>query len=112
MIMDFIPLKRELRAIAEGLDHRVLIPANSKKITISLGEEVFIKADSKKYALPKDDVVLLPTEESSAEEICKVILVKLLELVEFPSNVKEVEVGLHEELGQSAWASKKLGGKR
>lgn len=109
MVMDFIPLKKELRAIAEELDHRVLVPANSKKITLALGEEVFIKADGKKYALPKEDVVLLPTEESSAEELCHFILGKVIENVDFPSNVKEVEVGVHEELGQSAWVSRKPG---
>jgi 6-pyruvoyltetrahydropterin/6-carboxytetrahydropterin synthase len=109
MIMDFIPLKKELRAIAEELDHRVLIPANSKKITISLGEEVYIKADGKKYALPNEDVVMLPTEESSAEELSHFILNKVLELVDFPPTVNAVEVGVHEELGQSAWVSKKLG---
>ena len=108
----FIPLKKELRAIAEELDHRVLVPANSKKITLALGEEVFIKADGKKYALPKEDVVLLPTEESSAEELCHFILEKVIENVDFPDNVKEVEVGVHEELGQSAWVRRKLGGRK
>jgi 6-pyruvoyltetrahydropterin/6-carboxytetrahydropterin synthase len=112
MIMDFVPLKKELRAVAEELDHRVLVPANSKKITIALGEEVFIKAEGKRYALPKEDVVLLPTEESSAEELCQYILRRFLEQVDFPPNVKEVEVGVHEELGQSAWASKKLGARK
>ena len=112
MVMDFIPLKKELRALAEELDHRVLVPANSKKITVALGDEVFIKADGKKYALPKEDVVLLPTEESSAEELCRYILGKVVDLVVFPSNVKEIEVGVHEELGQSAWASRKLGARR
>jgi len=112
MVMDFIPLKKELRALADELDHRVLVPANSKRITVALGEEVFIKAEGKKYALPKEDVVLLPTEESSAEELCKYILGRVVELVDFPSNVKEIEVGVHEELGQSAWVSKKMGVKR
>jgi len=109
MVMDFIPLKKELRAIAEELDHRVLVPANSKKIALTLGEEVLIKTCGKRYSLPREDVVLLPTEESSAEELCQFILAKVLESVNFPSNVKEVEVGVHEELGQSAWVSKKLG---
>lgn len=112
MIMDFIPLKRELRSIAEQLDHRVLIPANSKKITISLGDEVYIKAEGKKYALPKEDVIMLPTEESSAEELSHFILTNLLKAVDFPPNVKEVEVGVHEELGQSAWSSKRLGARK
>jgi 6-pyruvoyltetrahydropterin/6-carboxytetrahydropterin synthase len=112
MVMDFIPLKKELRSLADELDHRVLVPANSKRITVALGEEVFIKAEGKKYALPKEDVVLLPTEESSAEELCKYILDKVVELVDFPPNVKEIEVGVHEELGQSAWACRKMGVRR
>lgn len=108
MVMDFIPLKKELRSIVEELDHRVLVPANSKRITVALGEEVFIKADGKRYVLPKEDVVLLPTEESSAEELCTFILRKVMENVDFPPNIWEVEVRVHEELGQSAWASKRL----
>ena len=112
MMMDFIPLKREMRAIADQLDHRVLIPANSKRLTISQGEEIIIRTDDKKYVLPKEDVVLLPTEESSAEEISHFILTKILDLVDFPSNVKEVEVGVHEELGQSAWVNQKLEGRK
>ncbi len=51
------------------------------KIAVALGDEVFIKADGKKYALPKEDVVLLPTEESSAEELCRYILGKVVDLV-------------------------------
>jgi 6-pyruvoyltetrahydropterin/6-carboxytetrahydropterin synthase len=108
MMMDFIPLKKQLRAIADQLDHRILIPANSKKITISTGDEVLINAGCKRYVLPNEDVVMLPTTESSAEELCHYILSKVLETVKFPDNISEIEVGVHEELGQSAWVSKML----
>ena len=105
MIMDFVPLKKSLRDIADDLDHRVLIPANSKRITILVGEEISIKAGNKRYVFPAEDVVLLDTDESSAEELSRLFLLRMLEQVDFPENVTRLEVGIDEELGQSAWAT-------
>lgn len=104
MIMDFIPLKKALREISDDLDHRILIPANSKRITVDVGDEITVKAEHKRYVFPAEDVVLLDTEESSAEELSRVFLLRLLEQVTFPENVSRLEVGIDEELGQSAWA--------
>jgi 6-pyruvoyltetrahydropterin/6-carboxytetrahydropterin synthase len=105
MVMDFVPLKKALRAIADDLDHRILIPANSRRITVSVGEEIFVKAGQKRYVFPAEDVVLLDTEESSAEELSHLFLLRLLEQVDFPGNVSRLEVGIDEELGQSAWST-------
>ena len=109
MMMDFIPLKKQLRTIADQLDHRILVPAESKKIEISIaGDEVLINAGCKRYVLPSEDVVMLPTAESSAEELCQFILARVIETVSFPENISRIEVGVHEELGQSAWVEKRL----
>jgi len=108
MIMDFVTLKKALRRLAEDLDHRVLIPSNSKRINISVGDEVFVKVGHKRYVFPLEDVVLLDTEESSAEEMARALLSQLVQAVKFPENVEMVELGIHEELGQSAWACHKL----
>lgn len=108
MIMDFVVLKRALRSLAEELDHRVLIPSNSSRITVSVGDEVVVKAANKRYVFPVEDVVLLDTAESSAEEMARSLLARLVQVVSFPSNVEMVELGIHEELGQSAWACMKL----
>jgi 6-pyruvoyltetrahydropterin/6-carboxytetrahydropterin synthase len=108
MIMDFVTVKKALRNIADELDHRVLIPSNSKRITISVGEEVEITAGPKRYIFPLEDVVLLDTSESSAEEMSRALLLRLLQMVQFPSNVRKVELGVHEELGQSAWAEAEM----
>jgi len=52
--------------------------------------------------------VIIDAEESSTEEMARVILEMLLQRMTFPANVKEVEIGVYEELGQSAFASRKL----
>lgn len=110
MVMDFIPLKQALKGIVDELDHRVIIPANSHRISIAVDEEVTVRSGHKRYVFPLEDVVLLDTEESSAEEMAKVLLYRLMSAVEFPANVHRVELGIHEELGQSAWASQELKG--
>jgi 6-pyruvoyltetrahydropterin/6-carboxytetrahydropterin synthase len=104
MVMDFVQIKRGLRSIVDDLDHRVIIPADSKRITVSVGDEVEVLAGCKRYVFPVEDVVLLDTEESSAEELSRMLLQRLIGSVVFPSNVDNIELGIHEELGQSAWA--------
>ncbi len=109
MIMDFVPLKKALREIADELDHHILLPGNCPYMQIEVGEEVTVKAKGKRYVFPADDVVILDAEESSAEEIARVILEMVMHKVRFPKNVSELEIGVDEELGQSAWVSRDLG---
>jgi 6-pyruvoyltetrahydropterin/6-carboxytetrahydropterin synthase len=108
MVMDFVPLKRALRGIADELDHHILLPGNCPYMEMQLGEEVVVKVKGKRYVFPAEDVIILDAEESSAEEIARVIMEMLMQKVEFPDNVSLVEVGVDEELGQSAWVSRDL----
>ncbi|MCE5295739.1 MAG: 6-carboxytetrahydropterin synthase [Euryarchaeota archaeon] len=108
MIMDFVIVKRALRAMAEELDHRVLIPSNSGKLKIEVADDILVTAGCKRYMFPIEDVVLLDTQESSAEELSRALLKRLLQSVQFPPNVERVELGIHEELGQSAWSTEEL----
>lgn len=106
MVMDFVPLKKALRDIADELDHHILLPGNCPYIQMEVGEEVVVKAGGKRYVFPADDVVILDAEESSAEEIARVILEMVMQKVRFPKNVSSIEIGVDEELGQSAWVSR------
>ncbi|HVO78335.1 MAG TPA: 6-pyruvoyl tetrahydropterin synthase family protein [Methanomassiliicoccales archaeon] len=108
MVLDFVPLKKTLREIADEFDHRVILPGNSRQIELKVGKEVEVLAKGKRYVFPAEDVVVIDAEESSAEEMARVILEMLLQRMDLPDNVSEVEVGVYEELGQSAWSSKRL----
>jgi 6-pyruvoyltetrahydropterin/6-carboxytetrahydropterin synthase len=103
MIMDFVLLKKVLRNIADQLDHRVLLPGNCPLIEMEVGDEVVINTLGKRYVFPADDVTILDVEETSAEEIARVVLEMVLAQVSFPQNVERIEIGVDEELGQSAW---------
>ena len=109
IIMDFSVVKDFLRDIVDFLDHRILIPLDSKAVKIEEKDDYLtIFMLKKKYVLPKNDCLILPIESTSAENLSKYILEKIIEDVDFPSRVKTVEVGVDEGYGQGARISKKF----
>jgi 6-pyruvoyltetrahydropterin/6-carboxytetrahydropterin synthase len=109
MIMDFIDLKRALRRITEEFDHRVLLPGSSERVTLEeKGDEIEARIDGKRYVFPKEDILILDISESSAEEIAETMLKRVIEEIDFPPNIRRIEVGVDEERGQSAWVSRDL----
>jgi 6-pyruvoyltetrahydropterin/6-carboxytetrahydropterin synthase len=108
MLWDFIVLKDALRSIADELDHRILIPGDSKEMEIELGDDVKVKMDEKQYVFPLDDVVVMDIKLASAEELAGFILKRLTSLLEVPKNVKAIEIGVDEGKGQGAWVMNKF----
>jgi 6-pyruvoyltetrahydropterin/6-carboxytetrahydropterin synthase len=108
MLLDFLPLKDALRKIADELDHRVLIPGDSKEMKIDLGDDVKIEVSGKKYLFPYDDVVVMDIPLASAEELAEFILNRLLQTIKLPDNIKAVEIGVDEGRGQGAWVKKDI----
>jgi 6-pyruvoyltetrahydropterin/6-carboxytetrahydropterin synthase len=75
---------------------------------IDIGEDVQVKVGEKKYVFPCDDVVIMDITLASAEELARFILDRLLSLIEFPDNVKAIELGVDEGKGQGAWVRRDL----
>ncbi len=109
MVMDFVDLKKALKKIVDELDHRVLLPSRSKNVLIKKGHEVEVMVGAKRYVFPNEDVAILNLAQTSAEELAEHIINRLLKLLELPSNVSIVEVGLDEERGQTAWVKREVG---
>ncbi|MCQ5376062.1 MAG: 6-pyruvoyl tetrahydropterin synthase family protein [Methanomassiliicoccales archaeon] len=105
MIMDFTELKKIMRRIVDEFDHRVLLAGNCPRMKITIGEEVIAETSGKRYVFPIEDVIIIDAEETSAEEVARVLLSRVLSEVKFPSNVTKIEIGVDEERGQSAWIS-------
>ncbi|MDN5357814.1 MAG: 6-pyruvoyltetrahydropterin/6-carboxytetrahydropterin synthase [Candidatus Methanomethylophilaceae archaeon] len=104
MLMDFVVLKKELREIVMLLDHRTLLPSASEDVIITLTEtSVEAVACGKRYVFPADDVVILDLPNTTAEEMAKLMVHKMINDVKFPENVRAVSIGLDEERGQTAW---------
>jgi len=108
IVMDFLGLKEALRKIAEEMDHKVLLPKNSKLVQVNVEKNVQVKAEGKQYSFPPEDVAILDVKATSAEEVARFVLSKLVSEMDFPDNVEEVEIGVDEGRGQGAWIGRKI----
>ncbi len=109
MIMDFVVLKKKLKEMIDEFDHAVLLPAKSEIVNITDdGTDVHVECLGKNYSFPKMDVRLLDVPTTTAEEMSKMMALRMVREVEIPSNVKSLSIGLDEERGQTAWYTVRL----
>ncbi len=105
-IIDFERVKGMVNEICDRLDHRVLIAEKDPRLRIQKKEGIYIEIiDSKKrYVLPKEDVVFLPTGSVSAEDLCKYFTAGIAASVrsDGADNIKKIEVRVDEGIGQGA----------
>ena len=109
MVMDFVSLKKELRRFVDELDHRTLLPGKSDEVILTVGpESVNVVCGNKNYMFPREDVVILEVPTTTAEEMTRMMVERMVNDIEFPSNVRSVSIGLDEERGQTAWYTKEI----
>jgi 6-pyruvoyltetrahydropterin/6-carboxytetrahydropterin synthase len=109
MVMDFVDIKKALKKIADEMDHKTLLPRNTDNVKVTeKAKEVEVLTCGKRYVFPKEDVLILDIDTTTAEEMSRLMAKRLLSVVKFPKNVKKMWVGLDEERGQTAWYSESL----
>jgi 6-pyruvoyltetrahydropterin/6-carboxytetrahydropterin synthase len=91
------------------MDHKTLLPRNTDNVRVTVsGKEAEVVTCGKRYVFPKEDVLILDIDVTTAEEMSKLMAKRLLSIIKFPKNVKKLWVGLDEERGQTAWYSEPL----
>jgi len=71
-VVDFIDVKNAIKDEIDKLDHRLLIPAQSKDIVIEETEDNYnFSFLGKNYSIPKGDVYMLPLPAVSSEMLAK-----------------------------------------
>lgn len=104
IVYDFTDITNALRGVADEIDHKVLVPMKSKRVKVRVdGGQVHMETALGKYLFPRGDCALLPTQASTAEELCKYVLGELRRRVKFPANLMSVRLGVDEGYGQGAW---------
>ncbi|MEK7355301.1 MAG: 6-carboxytetrahydropterin synthase [Bdellovibrionota bacterium] len=108
MAFDFNLVKPLVRAVADRLDERVLVPENSPYLTIQKSADRIVATyGAKKYDLPAADVILLPVVNVTSEELARHFADELLKgLAPHPESLARVEsvtVGIEETRGQSVY---------
>ena len=91
------------------MDHRILIPKNSKVVKIDEDKNnIRLTFNDKEYLFPMNDCLLLPIESTSAETLSMYILNQILLKNIFNNNIKKIEICVDEGYGQGAWISKEI----
>jgi 6-pyruvoyl tetrahydropterin synthase/QueD family protein len=106
LVFDFTILKRLSREICRRLNHHFLLPLTNPHLTVqSLGDELEIRFEDRRYIFPCNDVIELPIDNSTAERIAEYICGELLvALAEYDtSNLHTIMVGVAEAPTQMAY---------
>lgn len=71
-VFDFIALRDALQGIIAELDHRMLLPLRHPRIEVNVGDsEVEARYAERRWVFPRDECVLLPIEQTTAELIAR-----------------------------------------
>jgi 6-pyruvoyltetrahydropterin/6-carboxytetrahydropterin synthase len=109
IILDFKLVKEILNEITLKLDHKILIPKNSKFAQIKVNENsVIMKTLGKIYNFPIEDCILLPIESTSAEILSEYILKLFYKQLKKYDNLNCIEIGVDEGFGQGSRAILKI----
>ena len=104
-VFDFIALKHRTKAITDELDHRMMLATRNQHIRVEeVGKNVRVRYGDREWVFPREDCVLLPIENTTAELLARYIAGRLLEDLRrdhrYTPEVLRVEV--EENIGQSA----------
>ena len=108
-VIDFIALRDSLQEIVALLDHHVLLPTKHSMIAVvEDGDEVVAKFESKRWIFPKEDCILLPVPNTTAELLARWIGYELIQRLgdQAKATLSKIVVSVDENHGQ--WASAEL----
>jgi 6-pyruvoyltetrahydropterin/6-carboxytetrahydropterin synthase len=105
-VFDFIALRDATQRLVLELDHRMLLPTEHRQILVTPDErEVTVRFDDRRWIFPRDECVLLPIANKTAELIASWMGASLRSTVAASSGarVTELRVMVEENFGQ--WAT-------
>lgn len=104
-VFDFIALRDALQHIVDELDHHVLLPTRHPAIRVREGgREVEVTFEERRWIFPREDCVLLPVENTTAERIAEWIGRRLQDSIadQGGGHISSLRVEVEENFGQ--WA--------
>lgn len=104
-VFDFVTLKKRAKLITDALDHRMMLPTRNPVIVLDeSGKSVRVRYKEREWLFPREDCVLLPIANTTAELLARYIGERLREdlaaTYRFTPEVLRVEV--EESFGQLA----------
>lgn len=104
-VVDFVAALELLRELVKELDHRVLLPTRHAMIQVTVADaSVEARFRDRRWVFPREDCVLLPVENTSAELLARYLGERLLVALHDRLAVQPTRLGVEvsECAGQSA----------
>lgn len=103
-VFDFIALRDATQQIVNELDHHMLLPLSHPTIRVrEEPTEVEVTFETRRWVFPKEDCVILPIQNTTAEELAGWIATQLVDRLKLAaSTMTELQVEVEENFGQ--WA--------
>ncbi len=108
-VVDFIAFRDALAEIVRQLDHHMLLPTTHPLIEVREDEvEVVVSFRTKRWVFPREDCMLLPISNTTAEQIAWWIAVQLRAAMhpKVGKGIEWLEVAIDENHGQ--WGACKI----
>lgn len=106
MVFDFLDIKPIVREVCDSLDHRLLLPGENPNLKIKevLGQLIIDTPDKSTFSFPKQDVIILPIPNTSAERLAIYISYEIRRRIKkkFSFSFPLLEIEVEETPGQSA----------
>ena len=102
-VVDFIALRDAVLEETSQLDHHVVLPQNHDEIKVVVGErETTATFRDRRWIFPKEDCVILPVVNTTAEEMARVIGERVIERTrdQFSDRLDFIEIAVDENEGQ------------
>src|SRR5438876_917615 len=104
-VFDFIALKQLTKAITDELDHRMMLATRNPLIRVEeKPASIHVRYRDREWLFPRDDCVLLPIENTTAELLARYIGTRLADDLrrQFRYEPEVLSVEVEENVGQSA----------
>jgi len=105
-VFDFVELKRIMKRLCDEIDHLVLLPLRSDRVTVvEDGEMVSVSVDGKpRYVFPRRDCALLPIPNTTVEMLAQLLTERLQAELDTmgTKGLSAIEMEVEENFGQSA----------
>jgi 6-pyruvoyltetrahydropterin/6-carboxytetrahydropterin synthase len=105
-VFDFIALRDAAQKLVSELDHRMLLPTQHPAILVSADDvEVTVVFEERRWIFPREDCVLLPVANTTAELIARWMGRQLCDVLQMHPGGRHLEslrVEIEENFGQ--WA--------
>jgi 6-pyruvoyltetrahydropterin/6-carboxytetrahydropterin synthase len=105
-VFDFVELKGIMKRLCDEIDHLVLLPLESDRVTVvDEGDIVRVSVDGKpRYTFPRRDCALLPIPNTTVEMLARLLTTRLKATIgaEASTGLTAIEMEVEENFGQTA----------